>query len=107
MIFSIEDITVLGEYFVKLFSFNNFINKDFFFYLSNYGVILLIGIIFSLPVGSYIEKIGMKNNVTKLIFGLIYILLFVISISYLVSDTYNPFMYFRFYLDLPIFEQKI
>ncbi len=96
LIFSIEDITVLGEYFVKLFSFNNFINKDFFFYLSNYGVILLIGIIFSLPVGSYIEKIGMKNNVTKLIFGLIYILLFVISISYLVSDTYNPFMYFRF-----------
>ena len=79
-----------------MFNFSNFISKDFFFYLTNYGLILIIGIFFSLPITNYVKKIFMKNKITKTILGFIYIILFIISISYLISDTYNPFMYFRF-----------
>lgn len=97
-IFSIEDISKLFTYLTSMFSFSTqtFIDGNFIFYIKNYAIVLVLGIFFSLPVCKIITKIGNKNKYTKALLGVGYIILFIISVSYLVSDTYNPFMYFRF-----------
>ena len=90
VIFSITDINNLTLYFTKLFDFTNILDNNFLYYISNYGIILLIGIILSL-------KINIKENkITNIIKPFIFIILFIITISFIVSDTYNPFLYFRF-----------
>ena len=95
-IFSIEDLSILGKYFKGLFNFGDFIDNNFLYYLSNYWILLILGIFFSLPVTKIIrEKLKDKTSY-KVIITIVYLILFIISVSYLVSDTYNPFMYFRF-----------
>ena len=90
VIFSITDINNLLLYLTKLFDFSNILDNNFLYYISNYGVILLIGIILSL-------KINIKQNkIIDIIKPFVFITLFIITISFIVSDTYNPFLYFRF-----------
>ena len=83
-IFAFDNFLDFGKI---LFSTNKFIDANFLYYFKNYFIILLVGIIFSMPV---------KIKLPKFILGFLYVILFIISISYLVSDSYNPFLYFRF-----------
>ncbi|MBE6155770.1 MAG: MBOAT family protein [Firmicutes bacterium] len=98
VIFSIEDINLLETYFQGMFGFVNipFIDNDFFFYLCNYGIIMLIGLVFCFPIAEKIPDKIKNNAFINVLRGGIYIILFLISICYIVSDTYNPFLYFRF-----------
>ena len=90
VIFSICDINNLLLYIKKLFDFSNILDNNFLYYISNYGIVLLIGIILSI-------KINIKENkITNILKPIVYIGLFIITISFIVSDTYNPFLYFRF-----------
>ena len=60
---------------------------------------VVLGIILSTPIYSiFMEKIeNMKyKKYINILLVIIYIVLFIVVISYLVSDTYNPFLYFRF-----------
>ncbi|MDU4145682.1 MAG: MBOAT family protein, partial [Clostridium sp.] len=59
----------------------------------NYGVSLIIAIIFSLPLVSMFYK---KIDNFKWIKTIILMGIFIISVAYLVDATYNPFLYFRF-----------
>lgn len=97
LIFAFEDMSLFSNYFKSLIGINNnIIDNNFMFYLTNYGFIIIIGIIFSTPIFKKIKNIMNKNNILKIIMYLIYLLLFIITISFIVSDTYNPFLYFRF-----------
>lgn len=101
ILFAITDFNALGSYLKVLFNIGNvdFVNKAFFYYFKNYFVILALGIIFSLPISTKVKDLIKKIKHPKLIsvlIILIYLLLFLVTISYLVSDTYNPFLYFRF-----------
>lgn len=102
LIFGIEDINLLIQYFKGAFGFLNipFVNKKFIFYILNYGIIILIAILFSMPIGKIVNdkftKYNSFNIFICIIRGIAYVILFIISISYLLSDTYNPFLYFRF-----------
>lgn len=97
-IFAITDWTELKNYMgIMLFNLNNCILDDsFIFILKNNAVILLAGIIFSMPVYKLIEN----KKTEKPAYGLLYILMyfggFILSVAYLVSSSYNPFLYFRF-----------
>lgn len=90
MIFAITDMSQLVLYFKRLFSFE--IGNDFIYYLRNYFVILLLGVLFSTPVFKGIYE----KNKNKLIGVFCSVVLFVLSVAYLVDATYNPFLYFRF-----------
>src|SRR5574344_472492 len=101
VIFAFDDISLLGNYIKYLFGIGNikFINSYFLYYFKNYLLIIIVGIIFSMPIYPKLkEKLkDFKNK--KLLFFIsivIYLALSIITISYLVSDTYNPFLYFRF-----------
>ena len=99
VIFAIDDMNLLSSYLKSMFLIGvPFINKYFIYYLKNYFIILIIGIIFSTPIIKKIENIekSINKNYIYILRIIIYLILFIITVSYLVNDTYNPFLYFRF-----------
>ncbi|GAB6927488.1 MBOAT family protein [Paenibacillus sp. JCM 10914] len=67
------------------------------YYLHDYGVYFILGIIFSIPI----KKMLSDNRIIfsqkfQVIIPVVYIILFLLSIMYLTNSTYNPFIYFRF-----------
>lgn len=74
-----------------LFAFN--FGWDVFYYLRNYFWIFIIAIISSTKlIENFYERVK-KRKVAECV---LFIGIFIISISYLVDSTYNPFLYFRF-----------
>lgn len=97
LIFAFDDISLLKEYAVKLFANPFIIDTEFMQYFTNYFVIIVISIIFSMPIYPYFkEKFKFKNIAIQILIFVIYIILFMVVTAMLVSDTYNPFLYFRF-----------
>ena len=95
MIFAFDDSKYLFG-FIKALTSNKFIDNAFLYYFKNYFLILVIATLFSLPVYPKVKE-KMNNSIfTSLLSISIYVILFIITLSYLVSDTYNPFLYFRF-----------
>ena len=89
-LFAITDFNGICEYLSKLLYSNG---EEWIYYLRNYGVSLIIAIIFSLPLVSMFYK---KIDNFKWIKTIILMGIFIISVAYLVDATYNPFLYFRF-----------
>ena len=54
------------------------------------GISLILGIIFSIPFKKS------NNKALKYVTGITVIILFISTITMIISDTYNPFLYFRF-----------
>lgn len=100
LIFAFDDIDMLSKFSKIMFGLNGnpLINNTFLYYFKNYFIILLVATIFSTPVMNVIKKkISKKNELLIFIITLLVITtLFILSIASLVSDTYNPFLYFRF-----------
>ena len=73
------------------------------YYLNDYGLILIIAVLFSMPLYEWIKAVLIKNKLrasTKMGIDLVHIffvlVIFTICITRLVNSTYNPFIYFRF-----------
>ena len=100
LIFAFEDMTLLINYFKTMIGLNGkFIDSTFIYYFTNHFIILVIATIFSMPVMKMIEKFLKNKKYPWFKFSItmiIYVILLIITIAYLVSDTYNPFLYFRF-----------
>ncbi len=92
VIFAFEDFNIGLSYLKSMFLNGNLIDSRFTFIIENYFIFYIFGILFSIPV---VKKIK-KNTFTKIAVSIIYIFLFVLTIASLVSDSYNPFIYFRF-----------
>lgn len=90
MIFAITRLEDMKIYLSKLFLFSG--KEDWIYYLRNYGIILVIGILFSTPfLKKWYEKQKNKAIGILLLTGI-----FLLSLAYLVDAAYNPFLYFRF-----------
>lgn len=97
VIFAIEDLGQLATYFGRLFPFiggpgiavnpNDIVN-----YLSNYGVLLGIGVILCIPFLYNLYEKHKKNVIAILAM----VGIFWYSIYFLSSSAGNPFMYFKF-----------
>ena len=103
VIFAITDMGELGRYIGLLFSFasNRLADFRFVWYLRNYGVVIVTACVLACPVYPRLcEKAagldGRRRRVVSLFAGVGVIVLFLLSTAYMVSDTYNPFLYFRF-----------
>lgn len=90
VLFSSEDMTTVKEMFLSMFGYNGFVPADWWYILTNNGVMLLLMGVLSVPLFDVKDK---RNKAMRIV---IFILLFGISIICLVGDTYNPFLYFRF-----------
>lgn len=76
------------------------INSSVIYYINSYKVLLILGVMFSMPISKKIntivnEKIPNKSvvQIIKTV-GLAIILL--VCTAYLIDDSFNPFIYFRF-----------
>ena len=75
-----------------------FVSSVSIYYLKSYLIILLIAIIGSTPIAKIIaEKLKKKYPKTINILEMIFlIILLIICVAYIVSGSFNPFLYFRF-----------
>ena len=101
IIFSTESIAGIGLFFQNLFNFSlPFTNVETNFYLSNYLIVLILAFIGMGPwIKNLYQKIAnFKTGKKVLIIAepiFLMILLFIIT-GYIIDDSYNPFLYFRF-----------
>ena len=85
-----------------LFNTNDaLIDNSFIFIIKNNLLIILAGMFVSTPICGWIKnKLSFNNkiaiNVCNIISVALYFIGFMLSVSYLVSSSYNPFLYFRF-----------
>ena len=93
-LFAIEDFGVLGSFFASLFSFT--ISNDILYYLSNYGILILVGLTACLPIYGQIREKLTKKTGWICVYDCATMALFILSLAILVNSTYNPFLYFRF-----------
>ena len=96
VIFAFEDLKQVGTYIATMFKVNGvqLINGEALYYAKNYCVPIIIGCILSTPLlWKILEKIEKKSSI---IVSLFYIGILVLCTASLVSDSYNPFLYFRF-----------
>ena len=102
-IFTFDKLDEMGAYFVQLIGIpgNAFFGTEFFWYAGNYLPVLIAAIVLSFPVYPFFRKKveemnGAGRTVVKIAGATLSVGLFVLAVSSLVRDTYNPFLYFRF-----------
>lgn len=102
VLFRASDISGATCYFSSMLGLadNVFIDSQVLRYFCENLVFLLIGTIYAFSGFNWIRKILNKNRFSRecidLICPAVYMILFIISISYLVIGAYNPFIYFNF-----------
>ena len=98
VIFSIEDMSILGSFFVGLFyNSNGIMDNNFMYLLSNNILLLVVSLIASIGVFNQYYEIGkVKSKWLVYLEYISLIIIFIFSISLLVNTSYNPFLYFRF-----------
>ena len=97
VLFRSDNLGYAIQYIKSLFGFmgNVFINSEAILYLREYGIYMLLGILFSIPLGKVLQKYRDKKGF-KVIYGVATILIFYVCLSYIIKGTYNPFIYFNF-----------
>ena len=100
VIFAFEDLGMVKDYILTMFHLNGtpLVNAEGLYYLKNYFITAIIGIILSTPIIKIISgKLEQKQtNTRSILITVVYIGIFVLSTASLVSDSFNPFLYFRF-----------
>lgn len=101
VIFACEDMKVLGSYLTSLFGGHGGMDSMTLYYLQSYGLLFLIAAISatSLPkrsIQNIAKRLRVKGGQVVLIQFLYVISIAAVSLTLLVGDSYNPFLYFRF-----------
>lgn len=85
------------NYISIMFNFNNeIISTESIYLISTHFVLFIIAIIGCTPIFKKIKEKLKNNKIFMIIEIIICLILFFISLSFLVGSTYNPFLYFRF-----------
>ena len=92
--FAIEDFSHMTQYLLTMFGCNGtaFLDSRFLYLLQTNLILLIIASICSTPI---LKKLKSKNIFTKLS-PVIFLVIWLVGTAFLVSDSYNPFLYFRF-----------
>ena len=102
ILFSNEDLNIAFQNIKGLFvSDVGFVSNVSLYYLTSYLVVILIGIIGSTPLlKNLINKLSSKNEKVKKVINVlepvVLTMFLIISVSYIIDGSFNPFLYFRF-----------
>ena len=103
VIFVFDDMGQLGAYLALMFgvSGNGLLGSELFWYIKNYAPLLIAAVLLSFPLYPFLKRKAESlprwgKTALSLIGAAGYAALFVLTTAYLVNDTYNPFLYFRF-----------
>lgn len=92
VLFAITDLNSILIYFKKMFILSAGVNAQY--YIINYFVVIALAILFSTPsLSKFYNKYILKKTTLD---NIILMVIFIVSVAYLVDSTYNPFLYFRF-----------
>jgi len=101
LIFNSTTTTEIFNSLKNMFCLNNipFTNQETIYYLKSYLILLIISFISATPLlKNTISKI--KNTKYKIIIDILepitYIILLILSTAFLIDESFNPFLYFRF-----------
>ena len=103
VMFRAESVGAGFSYIGSMFALNGSapVDGQFVFWFREYLVILVAGVLCSMPVFAWMkEKLAKKREKVELactcLGYAVQLILFVVSVSYLVMDAHNPFIYFNF-----------
>ena len=106
VIFAFEDFDKIGVYFSAMFGLNGagFADNRSLYLLFSYGLLMLILAVASTDFPKRIANrfLGFLDSCRKakwvpvILQNAVFLGILVVSVSFLVSDSYNPFLYFRF-----------
>ncbi|MGB5822885.1 MAG: MBOAT family O-acyltransferase [Proteocatella sp.] len=102
--FAVEDIVYAKNFICVMFGFGNnpVIDSASIYYMTSYGLLFLMLALLSSPLfsKSFSTEIKLRDFFKanfRTNFGIIlHIAILIVSTAYLVTETYNPFLYFRF-----------
>jgi len=101
LIFNIESLNLLSEELKNMFFLNNIplSGKETLYYLRNYLSLFIVSIIFSTPLFKTLN-LTISNTRFKFIIDLfeplLIIGLLILCTAFLIDESFNPFLYFRF-----------
>ncbi|NLB19322.1 MAG: MBOAT family protein [Clostridium sp.] len=97
-IFSLEDLDYLATYLRTMFGDAILWNMSFIYLLQSFSILLIIGIVASTPYPfkRFKNLFYSQSPVRKSVSQLMLLLIFFISLAFIVDGSYNPFLYFRF-----------
>ena len=94
VLFAFTELSDIGGFFCSMFGMNSlFMRGDMYFTTSQLSLLVICGVL-STGVFSFVCK--KKSLSSKIVQYLVAAVLLALSAVYLIGDTYNPFLYFRF-----------
>jgi len=93
-LFALEDFSALGRYLQVLFT-GPPIDSDFLYYLVSYLPLFVIASVAATPLGARVWR-RLPERVRQIAAPVLVVLGLVLCTAFIVSDSYNPFLYFRF-----------
>lgn len=105
VIFAIDDLGQVGTYVSMMFGAGGMLTDDaFFYFLQTRGLLLLLCIVGSTPlpakaaswVCGKLAAADQQEVISGIAEAVVLVGIMVVSIAFLVSGSYNPFLYFRF-----------
>ena len=92
---SLKDFSyIINSFFHPTGDFTSFISNNYS--ITSYFIFMLLGFVFMFPLWPKFQSFMSKRIFRQAIFDLIVVTLFMIAICSLISNSYNPFIYFRF-----------
>ena len=95
VLFACTSLSDIGGFFASMFGVNGLFDNEAVFMLTENFLMLVIMAVCSTELFSFSRKEGEKTIRVVLRIA-VSAALFIISLVYLIGDTYNPFLYFRF-----------
>ena len=104
VLFRADNLYMAFVYLGNMFGFsgNGFFSDTAWMFLREYGVFLIVGVLFSMPVFRKMEelivnrKIPIIGIIYNTLYPLVLLTLFIVSVTYLVRGIYNPVICFDF-----------
>jgi alginate O-acetyltransferase complex protein AlgI len=97
VIFQLDQLSAVGVYLGAMFGFarGGFATGTDLYYLTSYAVTFIISIFSCTPAGKSLYNL-LPEKARSIAAPMLVILGLILSTAYLVEETYNPFLYFRF-----------
>ncbi len=97
VIFRSESIANAFDYIKAMLGLSkNIIDDSALFYLKENFICFISAAILSTPVIKYLNKKYLTNKIGEIIVSVILLIVFLLSVVYIVKGTYSPFIYFNF-----------
>lgn len=99
VLFRSENIIQAKDYIKAMCGLTNnaLINISDKAYFSQYIIIIIVSIIFCMPIADYVKrKISTSILLIDILKKVTFVVMFIVAMSFVVSNSYNPFIYFNF-----------